>query len=201
MESEQRQSVLIAVGGLSGSGKSSLIRSLRDEALSDQDVFIASSDEIRKELWSCPIDETLPDDAYSREFSQRTYDEVDRCVNEALAGGGIVFVDAVFATEFGRGKVEEAAVQHGAKFLGLWLDAPEEVIKSRADARVGDASDADSRIIDLQMTFNLGDIEWHRIDASSTLENTVKRALPYVSQVIDIEPASGQGGPSLQPKV
>lgn len=189
---------LIAVGGLSGSGKSTLIRYITEHMKGDAaQVAVISTDVVRKNLWGCPVHEELPPEAYSREFSQKTYQEVDRLTNEALGAGKTVFVDAVFATEFGRAKVQEAAENHGAAFTGIWLQAPVDTIKQRADARVGDASDATSEIIDLQLSFNLGDIKWHVVDAGQSVEHTARQVQKWLPENLQPDHGGAEAGPDF----
>lgn len=168
---------LIAVGGFSGSGKSTLSRALAALIPKMTPVERVSADRVRKELWGVPATEKLPQEAYSAEFSQKTYNEVDRRIGDALAKGKTVIVDAGFLTEFGRASAEQTANAHKARFVGLWCEADTATLHSRVDARQGDESDATREIVDFQKTFNLGAINWHRLDASRSPSVVVQQAL------------------------
>lgn len=169
----QKQNAFIAIGGLSGSGKSTVARILeQDLQNSGYDTVRLNSDEVRKELWGVSNSELLPKEAYTREFSLKTYEEVDIRIKDALDKGQSVIVDIVFVSEAGRAKMENFAKDYGASFTAFWLDAPAQVLKDRVISRAaigGDPSDADADIVDLQQTFNLGHIEWPLIDATRPL--------------------------------
>ena len=53
-------------------------------------------------------------------------------------------------------------------------------------ARIGtrgvDASDADARIVQEQESYDLGSIEWKRIDASGTPEETLRRSKAAIGE-------------------
>ena len=164
---------LIAVGGLSGTGKSTLCRRLAGEL----GAAWIRSDEVRKELWGVPPTQKLPPAAYAPEFSAKTYAEADRRTEEALAAGRIVIVDMVFAKEAGRNAAADRAQRLGAGFTGLWLEAPADTLRARVDARTGDVSDADSAVVNMQLGYDLGAIGWRRIDAGGTAEQTHAQAV------------------------
>lgn len=163
---------LICIGGLSGTGKSTLAKRLAGELSA---VWLRS-DEVRKELWGVSLTTKLPAEAYSSAFSEKTYVEVNRRAETALRDGRTVILDVVFAKAEGRAKAQELAQGCEASFTGLWLEAPADILRARVDARTGDMSDADSKIVNLQLTFDLGRIDWARVDAGGTPEQTYRQA-------------------------
>ncbi|HBA43819.1 MAG TPA: DNA-binding protein, partial [Alphaproteobacteria bacterium] len=94
----------------------------------------------------------------------------------ALQTGHSVIADAVHARPEERRALEAVATEQAARFDGLWLDAPEPVLTARVDARRGDASDADARVVRQQRNYRLGEIGWHKISAAGTPEDTHARA-------------------------
>lgn len=156
---------LVAVGGLSGSGKSTLARALAPDLGRAPGAVLLRSDTIRKEMWGVAETEKLPADAYTRSASDRVYAEMHARARLALKAGQAVIVDAVNSDATGRADLARLAEQEGAAFAGLWLDAPEHVLKQRVTARVGDASDADASVVALQLGEDTGPIDWYRIDA------------------------------------
>ena len=163
---------LICIGGLSGTGKSTLARRLAGELSA---VWLRS-DEVRKELWGVAFDEKLPLEAYTQEFGEKTYKELNRRTDAALRAGRTVILDVVFAKAEGRAKAQRLATGAKADFTGLWLEAAPDIMRARVDARTGDVSDADSKVVDMQLTYEIGTVDWHRIDAGGTAENTYRQA-------------------------
>ncbi len=191
MKKENKQGLVIAVGGLSGSGKSTLASRLFNDVAKKHDAEWICTDKVRKELWGVAETVKLPEKGYSKEFSAAVYNEVSRRTYKAAAQGKIVFVDAVYATPSGRNYVEATARKAKAAFVGLWLDAPVKMLKARADARKNDASDADSKVVEMQAAFNLGQISWHRLDASGSrgaVYRQAKSVLKRLGVLFDVKP-------------
>ncbi len=175
---------LIAIGGLSGSGKSTLARSLTNVFSSHITVTSICTDVVRKELWGVSATQKLPPEAYTPAFNEKTYAETSRRIDLALEKGGIVIADAVFATEYGRSCIEKQAILHKRPFTGVWLQASADILRQRADARKNDPSnpsDADRRIVDIQLTYDLGDVSWHRLDASEDTASLTRQTLKVLA--------------------
>jgi aminoglycoside phosphotransferase family enzyme/predicted kinase len=168
---------LIAVGGLSGTGKTALARALCAELTPQPGAFHIRSDIERKRLFQQNATQPLPPEAYAPEVSAEVYDVMLKRANEALAAGWPVVVDAVFARPDERDAVRALAARHNAGFMGLWLEARAGEMKARVSARKGDASDATAEVVEKQLGYELGTIDWHRIDASGTPEETYARAM------------------------
>jgi len=171
---------LIAVGGLSGSGKSALARALAPAVGPAPGALILRSDEIRKQLAGVALLERLPPAAYTPQASAEVYARLLSLARAALNAGHAVIADAVYARPEERAALEAAARDLGVSFQGLWLEAPAEIMASRADQRQADASDADAAIVRRQLGIDTGNIGWARIDASGTREQTLKRARSHV---------------------
>src|SRR5688572_32037435 len=165
-EKMHEKGLLIAVAGLSGSGKSTLAGKLAAAFNANaRPVDWIRTDVVRKELAGVPVDQKLSAEFYSSAFSRKTYAEFDCRIIEALEKGHMVIADGVFMGERRRDELASFARDAGAGFIGLWLDTPPDIMKARADARKGDASDADSKVIEMQMAADLGHISWERLDA------------------------------------
>lgn len=167
---------LVAVGGLSGSGKSVLARALAPAIGAAPGAVLLRSDEIRKQLWGRALTDKLPPEAYTKAASDTVYDALRQRARTALQTGHSVIADAVHARPEERRALEAVATEQAARFDGLWLDAPEPVLTARVDARRGDASDADARVVRQQRNYRLGEIGWHKISAAGTPEDTHARA-------------------------
>ncbi len=167
---------LVAVGGLSGSGKSVLARALAPAIGAAPGAVLLRSDEIRKQLRGQALTERLPAEAYSQAAGEEVYDTMRHRARIALRAGHSVIADAVHARPEERQALEQIAAQEGARFDGLWLEAAEETLSARVDARRGDASDADARVVRQQQNYPLAEIAWHKISAAGTPEETLARA-------------------------
>ena len=167
---------LIAIGGLSGSGKSSVALALAPSLGGAPGAVVLRSDEVRKHLSGVSELERLGAEGYSAEASRRVYETLTERAALACAGGYTTIVDAVFLRPEDRAAIEEAAQRTSVPFVGLWLDAPEEVLVGRVKRRRGDASDADAAVVDLQAMQDVGPISWRTIDAAADLDAVIRQA-------------------------
>jgi predicted kinase len=69
---------------------------------------------------------------------------------------------------------------HGAAFTGLWLEAPADVLRQRVADRVGDASDATPDVVDAQLGYDLGALDFYRLDANGALDDVAARGLERI---------------------
>ncbi len=168
---------LIAVGGLSGSGKSTLAAHLAPHVGAAPGARILASDRIRKALFGVSARERLPKEAYTSEISARVYARQRELAREALAGGASVVADAVFLRQEERKAIADMTRSCSAAFLGLWLDAPDEALKSRVTARVNDPSDATAAVVDQQLQWRGDGVEWTHVDASGGWRQTSAQAM------------------------
>ena len=161
---------LIAIGGLSGSGKSSVARAIAPEIGAFPGAVHVRSDMERKRLFGVAPQETLRAEAYARHVSAQVYAMCRKRAALALEAGRAVIVDAVHATPEERDAVAALAAIHGAAFTGLWLEAPVQVLRKRVAGRVADVSDATPSVVETQAAYDLGPLDFHRIDASPPVE-------------------------------
>ena len=163
---------LIAIGGLSGTGKSRLARKLAPGLGAPPGAFVARSDAIRKRLAGAAPGERLGASDYSAEMSRRTYEQLIEDTRAALAAGHDVIADAVFARPAERAAIARVATEAQVPFHGLWLDAPIEVREDRVNRRTNNISDATAEVVRAQHDYDLGEIEWQRIDAAGPRKKT-----------------------------
>jgi aminoglycoside phosphotransferase family enzyme/predicted kinase len=168
--------VVVAVGGLSGTGKSLLARALAPSFAPAPGAVVIRSDVERKALFGKGELEPLPPDAYTSEVTERVYAAITEKARRAAAAGHSSILDAVFARPGEREQAERAAVAVGARFEGLFLEADVATRARRANARERDASDATADVARAQEKYDLGDLTWHRVDASGTPDETLRRA-------------------------
>ncbi len=167
---------LIAVGGLSGTGKTTLAAALAPALGTAPGALLVRSDVIRKRLAGVAPETRLPAEAYSEDASRRVYQALYRDAAAALAAGYCVVTDAVFARPDERAAVETIARKASAPFTGLWLEAPADTLAARVTARTRDASDATAAVVARQLDYATGAIAWHRLDAGGSPEVVLERA-------------------------
>ena len=168
---------LIAMGGLQGTGKSTLARGLAPALGAAPGALLLRSDELRKRRFGLAPEEPLPPVAYSEAVSAATHEELFMIAEAALRQGHAVALDAMFLDVQYRLKAAEIAAHVGVPFQGFWLEAPMEVLKSRIMARHGDASDATIAILERAAQADPGPIDWHRLDAAGDALAAARKAL------------------------
>ena len=174
--------VLVAIGGLSGTGKSALARDIAASVLPIPGAIMLRSDIERKAI--CGVEETarLPASGYQPDVTAQVYALLARKAERVIAAGHSAIVDAVFAKLEERRDIEAAAARHGTPFCGLFLTADLETRVRRVGARTNDASDADAAVAHRQEDYDLGTIGWKQIDASGTPAQTLGRAKAAIAQ-------------------
>jgi aminoglycoside phosphotransferase family enzyme/predicted kinase len=171
---------LIAIGGLSGTGKSSLARALAASIGRAPGALHLRSDVERKRLFNLAELDRLPSEAYRPEISAKTYSCLRHLAAIALAAGLSVVIDAAHLKAEERLAAAELARRSGARFTGLWLEAPTALLAERVAKRNHDASDATPDIVAAQAKKTIGDLEWRRLDASAPLESLADQALSEI---------------------
>ena len=168
--------VLIAVGGLSGTGKSTLAALLAPLIGASPGALHLRSDVERKRLFGVPETQRLDRGHYRIGTAQRVYSILENKTYRTLRSGHAAIVDAVFAMPEERAVFEALARATGCTFVGLWLTAPEDMLIDRVESRERDASDADRRVVKEQLRYDLGDIRWAMVDASGSHEECLENA-------------------------
>lgn len=184
---------LVAIGGFSGTGKSTLAQALAPQLAAPPGARILRSDIMRKRLFGERPDARLPPSAYRRHVSRTVYKRLCSDARAALADGCTVIVDAVFADPRERAAIEAAAA--GFPFAGLWLEAPAAQLEPRLMARRDDASDATVAVLRRQLTYDIGDLgRWQAVDAGGGPEAVARAASALI-----IAPRAAQGPASRTP--
>lgn len=168
---------LVAIGGLSGTGKSVLATVLAPYFEPVPGALHLRSDIERKKAAGYSEYVRLVPDAYGPAVSARVYSHLRELATAALRAGRSVIVDATFLKESERKEIERMAARIGVPFQGLWLDAPHETLRQRVRDRRNDVSDATVEVVDIQAAQDAGAIAWSRINASESPKVTGSRAL------------------------
>ena len=157
---------LVAVGGLSGTGKSRFARAIAPSIGPSPGAVVLRTDEVRKRLMNLSPTDRLPASAYAGELYGRTYDVLIDNARTLLKAGRGVIVDATFMDAPLRERVAALAADCGVPFEGVWLEAPAEVLRARVAGRSGDASDATVETLEMQLARATDPVGWTRIDTS-----------------------------------
>ncbi|MEZ5715871.1 MAG: AAA family ATPase [Paracoccaceae bacterium] len=167
--------VLLAVGGFSGSGKSRLARALAPHLGAAPGAVWLASDVLRK-AGRDPV-AALPGAAYAPAARQAVYAAMRARATAVLTAGHSAILDATFLDPQERDRARALADTLGVAFSGLWLDAPETVLRQRIASRRGDPSDAGISVLEQQLAKGTGALDWHRIDATASDTDLVQAAL------------------------
>jgi uncharacterized protein len=167
---------LVAIGGLSGSGKSALARALAPLIGAAPGAIVFRSDEIRKQILGVRVPTRLGSDGYTAEVTQRVYETLIARADTTVRNGFTAIVDATLLRLADRQAMESVARNSRVPFIGLWLEAPVQTMLERVQAREHDASDADAAVLHSQLAQDTGDVSWHRLDSSASVEAVREKA-------------------------
>ena len=158
---------LLAVGGLSGSGKSRMGRELAP-LLALPGAAVVRTDALRKHLAGVALLERLPDRAYGPEMGERTYQALYDTCESLLRAGHSVVADAVFAQPGQRAAIAAVAARAGVPFDGLWLWIEPDLAARRIRGRRDNVSDATVEVLERQVALDIGPLAWPRIHTGAS---------------------------------
>jgi aminoglycoside phosphotransferase family enzyme/predicted kinase len=167
---------LIAIGGVSGTGKSTLARALAPGLGAAPGAVILRSDVTRKTLFGAAPTDRLGPEAYLEEVSLRVYNTVLSRATTLLSAGHSVIVDAVYLNAGDRARIEQVAVEACVPFAGLWLTASSETLLARVGSRTKDASDATAAVLQAQLEVDPGPLTWSKLDAGADPDTVAAKA-------------------------
>jgi len=171
--------VMLAIGGLQGTGKSTLARALAPDLGRAPGAVVLRSDELRKRLSGHAPEDRLPQEAYTESANQKVNATLIDLARTAVAGGHAVILDATFLDPEMRAAAETAAKAEGVPFLGVWLHAPLAELERRIEARRNDASDATLAVLQRSAQQERRPTDWLMVDAVDleSAADTVRDAL------------------------
>ena len=158
--------VALAIGGLPGSGKSTVARALAPGLGAAPGAVILRSDEIRKRRFGRAPEQKLGPEGYTPEASAAVFAEINSAAHAIAAGGHGVIADATWMDPAHRAALEAALAP--LPFLGVWLDVPLPELERRVAARTGDASDADLGILRRAARAGAAAGRWLAVDGTAT---------------------------------
>lgn len=171
---------LTVVGGLPGSGKSTLSGALADRL----GVTLLSSDRVRKELAGIPAEQSAAagygEGLYTPEWTARTYAALLDRAAALLSAGESVVLDATWWDPAQREAARRVAERTSADLVALHCHVPDDVSAARLSTRASGSSDAD---LDIATAMAAGEAAWPEavaLDTSGALDSAVARALAAV---------------------
>ncbi|MFE1191225.1 AAA family ATPase [Streptomyces olivaceoviridis] len=171
---------LILVGGLPGSGKSTLSGALADRL----GVTLLSSDRIRKELAGIPAEQSAAagygEGLYTPEWTARTYAALLDRAALLLSLGESVVLDATWSDSVQREAAGRVARRTSAELVALHCHVPGDVSAARLLTRAPGASDAGPETAGAMAVREPPWPEAVPVDTSGALEGAVSRALAAV---------------------
>lgn len=174
--------ILAALGGLSGTGKSTLAAAIAPSVGRPPGAVHLRSDIERKRLFGAGEFEQLPQEAYRPETSPAIYGRLRAMAAIALEAGQSTILDAVHLRPEERRAAQEIAKEKGARFTGLWLKAPTEILLKRVAARERDASDANAEVVTAQARCVIAQHEWITLDATAPAGALEAQAIALISR-------------------
>lgn len=167
---------LIAVGGVSGTGKSTLAASLAAAIGRVPGAVIVRTDVVRKQLAGVDPHARLPESGYSSAMTERVYRALGERIRLVLQAGHCAIADGVFGMALQRTMIEEIARDSGASFDGVWLEGGVPILEERLRARRNDLSDATVEVLHGQLSTIQRPQNWHAIDTDDSPATVAARA-------------------------
>jgi predicted kinase len=161
---QRAQPRLVAIGGLSGTGKTVVAQALAHRLPGPSGARVLRSDIVRKREQGLALNERAPAENYTVGQRADVYRQLATMTAEVMHAGASVIVDATFLLESGQASLQETAGD--AALNGYWLSAPLEVRLARVSTRAGDASDADVAVAAAQAEPTALPSWWRRVDAN-----------------------------------
>lgn len=156
---------LVAVGGVSGTGKSTLAAALAARLPPSPGALHLRSDLERKTMFGRGETDRLPAACYTAQASARVYRLLLDKARTALRAGHSVILDAAHLKSEEKAHAAALARDCRVAFDGLWLAAAPDILRARVGARTGDASDATVDVLERQLSLAPEAGGWSTIDA------------------------------------
>ncbi len=180
---------ILLMHGLSGSGKSFVARHL---AASIGAVQIRSDVERKRLFGLWPAREASSHrgaEIYSPVATEQTYRRLHTLANAVVSAGYAVIVDAAFLSQSQRAEFVSAADALGLPWAMIECQAPDCVRRERITRRQlagGDPSDANSRVLDLQLASvePISEVESSHLIVVNTTSEDLRAAVESVNQLL-----------------
>ncbi|RYH07026.1 bifunctional aminoglycoside phosphotransferase/ATP-binding protein [Tropicimonas sp. IMCC6043] len=168
-----RPARLVAIGGLSGSGKSTIAEALAPWLGAPPGARLLESDHLRKAMFRTRPEERLPEQAYASGVSDTVYADLAERTRRLLEAGCTVVTDAVYDRPERRAELEKAAEAAGVPFVGIWLEADPALLRQRVSMPRDGVSDATVEVLEAQLARDTGPIRWARVPTTCPLSEAL----------------------------
>lgn len=179
---------LVVIGGLPGTGKSTIARAVGNELK----AAVLHSDHVRKELAGIPIDQPAPaafgDGLYTDAHTTLTYETLLQRAAIGLEMGETVVVDASWTSARWRQRAREVAEACHADLIELRCDAPLTVANQRIVDRAITGGDASDATLEVAAAMGAAEDPWPNADIIVTdrpVERSVADAVGRVRQPVN----------------
>jgi aminoglycoside phosphotransferase family enzyme/predicted kinase len=167
---------LVLVGGLPGTGKSTVSGGLADIL----GAVVISTDRVRKELAGVNPEQSAADEygagIYTPPWTQRTYDEVLHRAGELLRLGETVIVDASWSSASARAQARDNARANHSRLVELRCHASRDIAFGRIRSRLPALSDADPAVHEAMAAAADPWPEAITVDATRSVSDTIRQA-------------------------
>ena len=175
--------VLVACGGLSGSGKSRMAREMAPEVAIAPGAVVLRDDVLRKNMFHVGQNDSLGEDSFLGHRERDVYDALFKEAEHVILNGHSVVLDALFFKPEFRRRAEDLAKKLNVSFCGFWVDAPLEVRAQRVAKRKRNPSDVKSlEALKKQLDIDVGEVTWHQIDSSRDRNETLARVFEILRE-------------------
>lgn len=162
---------LICIGGLPAVGKTTVARYLHNKL---KGSILLDPDKIRLSvLDKNPEIDRLLDEDITPESTDATVREMKDQLISALAQNKTVIIGSAFTGERMRAEYEAAALERGAVFGAVWLEAKNEIRQARAEKRLNEEDNPSAVSVNNDLEIE-GKLEWSVIDASQAIKDVYK---------------------------
>ncbi len=165
--------VLVAIGGLSGTGKTTIARAIAHRIGAAPGAIHIRSDVVRKKIMNLDPLEQLGSEGYRSEVTTQTYEEIRHQAKQVLDQGHAAILDAVHDNAEDRAAAGQVAQVTGCRFVGIWLETPTATRRERVMSRGPDASDADADVVNRQARTDPRPLDWRRINTDRPMETVI----------------------------
>ena len=135
-------SLLIALGGPTGAGKTTLAYGLKRQVPWLAEALIVEGDQVRRQMLGYDLRYKMTDEDYTQEVTERVSSKLAEMIREALTQGRNVIDASGFWSAESRERIESLARSCRADFIGFWLDVPHDVLEARIIQRLAEREDS-----------------------------------------------------------